>query len=360
MLKDNLKIILSLFIKNYLRFINKRIVMINMILFALPLFVISYITKDYKMGFNFISSIYIGCFIFIYFRKVLTGLFIFDDYENYLGFPVSVKIIAISKFTILNFEVATQLGFLFLAYIFDGIIQGQSLLYYVAIMIGYFLINFLLLLLSFLIILVYYKIKNLFVYNKIFEFKEIIENVSKTEKIYKNKKYNKESKIRTLAIMDIRQILRNKKLALGFWFNTILMLGFALITTTLLSNKLPEVSFFTMLIIVVQTSTLGGIFPLIAFSKCAYDQEFILMLPVKQEEYIKSKIIATFLIQLPIFLLVTIVIFITFDINFFYKLISIGIVGINIFACVVLGINYDGCDMQIDMSLDELSYKRFP
>lgn len=357
---SNLKIILGIFIKNHLRLINKKIIITNIIIFALPLFGVSYLMRDYNLGFRFISFLYIVSFILVYFRKVLTGLFVFDDYENFLGFPTSVKEIAISKFVVLNFEVGLQLPFILLAYIFDGILQGQAIWYYLVIVVGYFVSNFLLLLLSFLVVLIYYKVKNLLLYSKVLKFRDIIENIGKKEKIYKNKKYSKENKVRTLAIMDIKKILRNKKMALGFGVNIVGMLFFTGVVSSLVVNRFPAITFLTMLIMLAQVSVLAGLIPLVAFSKSEYDQDFILMFPVEKSEYIKSKVLATIFFQVPIFILIAVIIFLALDINLFYKLMSTMVVAVNILACVVLGMNYDGKNMEVGINLDDLSYKRTP
>ncbi|MGL4654474.1 MAG: hypothetical protein ACRCWM_01105 [Sarcina sp.] len=358
--KSNLKLVSSIFIKNHLRLISNKTTILNIILFTLPFMGLSYFMRVYNLGFRLIILLYITSFILGYFRKVLTSLFIFDDYESYLGFPILVKEVALSKFIVLNIEIGVQFAFFLLGAIFDGIIQGQAIWYYPVIIVGYFIANFLLLLSSFLISLIYYKIKTLLICSKMLKFRDIIENISKEEKTYKNKKYSKESKVKTLAMMDIKKVLRDKKLLLGFVVNTGGMLIFTVIAAILLANKFPSIAFFTMLVILTQVSVLCGLLPFIAFSKCEYDQEFTLMFPVEKKEYIKAKIISTIIFQIPIFILCSVIIFLTLDINIFYKLMSIIVIGINIIACVMLGINYDGKNMEFGVSLDDLSYKRIP
>ncbi|MGL4763378.1 MAG: hypothetical protein ACRCWG_18320 [Sarcina sp.] len=359
-MKSSFRIVSSIFAKNYLRGIEKKTTILNTILFALPIFVLSYFMREHNLGFMIITSIYLGIFILMHFKSVLTSLFIFDEYETYLGFPTSIKEIWLSKFIVLNLGVGIQSLFIVLAYFFDGFIQGQAWWYYEVVLVGYILGNFLVLLLSFLLIFIYYKVKNL-ILGKNISFAELIESISKKEKTYKRRRYKRESKLKTLVMMDIQKVLRNKKLFLGWIVNTVMMFGGSIFFFGIMPSSFNSTSMYSLILILVQVSILGGMLPLIAFSKSEVDQEFILLFPVEVADYKKSKVVAGCMMQIPVCLFFMAMTFIFLNAGFIYKILTcISIVLVTI-TCVCIATNNDGRNINFSWSsLDELGYKRMP
>lgn len=211
---SSLKVVSDIFIKNYMRKINKKVLILNAILLSLPIFILLYLVRDYNIGFKLISSIYIGILLVIYLKNIVTSLFIFDEYEFFLGFPSNLKEIFISKFLVQILNIGINSFALVLAYFFEGILKKYSIWYYLIVIIGYFIVNFLFILLSCFFIMIYYRIKYFIITGKWnVKFGELIENIDRKNKTYKNKGYKKNSKLRTLAIMDVKKVLRNKVLS---------------------------------------------------------------------------------------------------------------------------------------------------
>lgn len=127
---SSLRVVSDIFIKNYMRKINKKVLIINAILLSLPIFILLYLVRDYNIGFKLISSIYIGILIVIYLKNIVTRLFIFDEYEFFLGFPSNLKEIFISKFLVQNISIGINSFTLVLAYFFEGILKSYYRIFY--------------------------------------------------------------------------------------------------------------------------------------------------------------------------------------------------------------------------------------
>ena len=359
-MKNSFRVVSNIFIKNYLRGVEKKTTILNTILFALPIFALSYFMREYNLGFMMVTSLYLGVFVLVYFKNVLTSLFIFDEYETFLGFPTSIKDIWLSKFIVLNLGMGVQCLFIVLAYFFDGFIQGQAWCYYEVIIIGYILSNFFLLLLSFLIILAYYKMKNL-IASKNITFAELIEGISKKEKSYKSRTYKRESKAKTLVMMDIQKVLGDKKLFLGWTVNTVIMFVGSIFFLVIVPSDFPSISMYSLILTLVQVSILGGILPLIAFSKSEADQDFILLFPVEKNDYIKSKVLATCIMQIPVCIFFIIMTFVFLKLGFIYKILACVSIVLVTVTCVFIAVNNDGRNISFSWSsLDDLGYKRMP
>ncbi|WP_066869465.1 hypothetical protein [Clostridium mediterraneense] len=358
---SSLRVVSDIFIKNYMRKINKKVLIINAVLLSLPIFILLYIVRDYNIGFKLISSIYIGILLVIYLKNIVTSLFIFDEYEFFLGFPTNIKEIFISKFLIQNINIGINSFALVLAYFFEGILKKYSIWYYLIVIIGYFIVNFLFILVSCFFIMLYYRIKYFIITGKWnVKFRELIENIDRKNKTYKNKGYKKNSKLRTLAIMDVKKVLRNKVLFKTWILNIIIMLGFSVVMSSFVSHKFPGVVMYALIIMLIQVNVVSSVIPNVAFSKVGIDQEFILMFPVSKEEYIKSRIISSYICTIPIIIVFSFILFGVIKMGIIYKILTLLHMLLASLVSVILGMNFDGHNIRFDwLTGDDLYYNSF-
>lgn len=358
---SSLKVVSDIFIKNYMRKINKKVLILNAILLSLPIFILLYLVRDYNIGFKLISSIYIGILLVIYLKNIVTSLFIFNEYEFFLGFPSNLKDIFISKFLVQILNIGINSFALVLAYFFEGILKKYSIWYYLIVIIGYFIVNFLFMLLSCLFIMIYYRIKYFIITGKWnVKFGELIENIDRKNKTYKNKGYKKNSKLRTLAIMDVKKVLRNKVLSKTWILSSVIMLGFSIAMICFVINRFPDVVKYALMIIYMQVNVISSMIPNIAFSKAGIDQDFILMFPVSKEEYIKSRIISSYICTIPIIIVFSFILFAAIKMGIIYKILTLLHMLLASLVSVILGINFDGHNIRFDwLTGDDLFYNSF-
>ena len=358
---SSLRVVSDIFIKNYMRKINKKVLIINAVLLSLPIFILLYIVRNYNIGFKLISSIYIGILLVIYLKNIVTSLFIFDEYEFFLGFPTNIKEIFISKFLIQNINIGINSFALVLAYFFEGILKKYSIWYYLIVIIEYFIVNFLFILVSCFFIMLYYRIKYFIITGKWnVKFRELIENIDRKNKTYKNKGYKKNSKLRTLAIMDVKKVLRNKVLFKTWILNIIIMLGFSVVMSSFVSHKFPGVVMYALIIMLIQVNVVSSVIPNVAFSKVGIDQEFILMFPVSKEEYIKSRIISSYICTIPIIIVFSFILFGVIKMGIIYKILTLLHMLLASLVSVILGMNFDGHNIRFDwLTGDDLYYNSF-
>ncbi len=358
---SSLRVVSDIFIKNYMRKINKKVLIINTILLSLPIFILLYFVRDYNLGFKLISSIYMGILIVIYLKNIVTSLFIFDEYEFFLGFPSNLKEIFISKFLVQNISIGINNFALVLAYFFEGILKKYSVWYYLIVIIGYFIVNFLFILLSCFFIMIYYRIKYFIITGKWnIKFRELIENIDRKNKTYKNKGYKKNGKLITLAIMDLKKVLRNKVLSKTWILSSVIMLGFSIAMICFVVNRFPDVVKYALMIVYIQVNVISSMIPNIAFSKAGMDQDFILMFPVSKEEYIKSRIISSYICTIPIIIVFSFILFVVIKMGIIYKILTLLHMLLASLVSVILGINFDGHNIRFDwLTGDDLFYNSF-
>ncbi len=358
---SSLRVVSDIFIKNYMRKINKKVLIINTILLSLPIFILLYFVRDYNLGFKLISSIYMGILIVIYLKNIVTSLFIFDEYEFFLGFPSNLKEIFISKFLVQNISIGINNFALVLAYFFEGILKKYSVWYYLIVIIGYFIVNFLFILLSCFFIMIYYRIKYFIITGKWnIKFRELIENIDRKNKTYKNKGYKKNGKLITLAIMDLKKVLRNKVLSKTWILSSVIMLGFSIAMICFVVNRFPDVVKYALMIVYIQVNVISSMIPNIAFSKAGMDQGFILMFPVSKEEYIKSRIISSYICTIPIIIVFSFILFVVIKMGIIYKILTLLHMLLASLVSVILGINFDGHNIRFDwLTGDDLFYNSF-
>lgn len=358
---SSLRVVSDIFIKNYMRKINKKVLIINTILLSLPIFILLYFVRDYNLGFKLISSIYMGILIVIYLKNIVTSLFIFDEYEFFLGFPSNLKEIFISKFLVQNISIGINNFALVLAYFFEGILKKYSVWYYLIVIIGYFIVNFLFILLSCFFIMIYYRIKYFIITGKWnIKFRELIENIDRKNKTYKNKGYKKNSKLKTLAIMDVKKVLRNKVLSKTWILSSVIILGASIAMICFVVNRFPDVVKYALMIIYMQVNVVSSMIPNVAFSKAGMDQDFILMFPVSKEEYIKSRIISSYICTIPIIIVFSFILFVVIKMGIIYKILTLLHMLLASLVSVILGINFDGHNIRFDwLTGDDLFYNSF-
>lgn len=358
---SSLRVVSDIFIKNYMRKINKKVLIINVILLSLPIFVLLYLVRDYNLGFKLISSIYMGTLILIYLKNIVTSLFIFDEYEFFLGFPTNIKEIFISKILVQNISIGINSFALVLAYFFEGILKKYSIWYYLIVIIGYFIVNFLFILLSCFFIMIYYRIEYFIITGKWkVKFRELIENIDRKNKTYKNKGYKKNSKLKTLAIMDVKKVLRNKVLSKTWILSSVIILGSSIAMISFVVNRFPDVVKYALMIIYMQVNVVSSMIPNVAFSKAGIDQDFILMFPVSKEEYIKSRIISSYICTIPIIIVFSFILFVVIKMGIIYKILTLLHMLLASLVSVILGMNFDGHNIRFDwLTGDDLFYNSF-
>ncbi|MGL4742602.1 MAG: hypothetical protein ACRC41_17720 [Sarcina sp.] len=297
----------NLLIKNYLKKLNYKRNILNTLSISIFLSMLIIFFRI-NVSFSFLLVTQATVFLMIYFKKVLSDFFTFEEYEIYLGFPIRRKEILLAKFRRLNLCVNIETSYILLLGLFFGFLEDKGLMFYSCIVFSYFLVNYVLMIFSFFLGWIFYIIKfSIETKSVIVDYFTLIENIDKKSKKYKNiKLFKVKSILWKIVEWDIKKVLRNKILIkINFFTMILLSIAYVIFLSFILSinDKIPPNGIFGCILIMLVTAVIASSIALLGFSRSGIDHDFVLMMPVAEKTYVTAKIIASIILSIPCILI---------------------------------------------------------